>query len=103
MDQNIEDENTEINLTNFDETSLASLNFLLGGFGDARHLYASLTDLHTQAETLSERNRKNLKVLFCVNDIKAHQVAKMFIMLSALRKLSQFNNYEIKNDIHASR
>ena len=96
-------EDTEINLTQLDETSLVSLKFFLGGFGDARHLYASLSDLHDQADGLPEIIQKNLKVLFCVNNIKAHPVAKIFVMLSALRKLSEYSYYEIKNEINAAR
>ena len=53
-------EDTEINLTQLDETSLVSLKFFLGGFGDARHLYASLSDLHDQADGLPEIIQKNL-------------------------------------------
>ena len=99
----IEDLKTRINLKKLDVEDLSSLRFFFGGFGDARHIYASLIDFHTQALKLSSSKQKYLKFTLVVNDIKPHTFAKLLIMFSALRSLSKYNLDQIGQDYEATK
>jgi hypothetical protein len=86
----IEDKNTRIDLN-----QQQSLKFFMGGFGDARHFYTSLIDLHEKAQTLPAQKQNNLSVFFLLNDIKPHALARVLIILSLLRKLAEFKHEQI--------
>ena len=58
----IEDKETKLKLDEMEASKLSELRFLLGGFGDARHLYASLIDLNQQFEKLDVEKQKNVKI-----------------------------------------
>jgi hypothetical protein len=85
----VEDDPTRIDLAKLDDESLGSLRFILGGFGDARHLFTSLIDLNRQFDSLSAEKQDKLQVKFLMNDIKAQPFAKLLINLAAMRKLSE--------------
>ena len=99
----IEDKETKIDLNKLDDKSLGSLNFFFGGFGDARHLFASIVDLNNQSLKLNKKKKELFNVNFAVNDIKPHAVAKLLIMLSAFRNLSNYNRKQIETDVNAAR
>jgi hypothetical protein len=63
---------------------LGSLNFLIGGFGDGRHLFTSLIDMNSQFGTLSEEKQEKVHAKFHLNDIKPHAIAKLLINLEAM-------------------
>jgi hypothetical protein len=48
----IEDSSSRINLNNLGKEELSSLRFFFGGFGDARHIFASLIDLNQEVQKL---------------------------------------------------
>ncbi len=83
--------------------SLGSLRFFFGGFGDARHLFTTLIDLHAQVLSLLKEKQSQLNVVFVLNDIKPHAVAKLLIMLAALRKFSQYDAKQIGNFVEATK
>jgi hypothetical protein len=84
-----------------DESSLNSLRFFMGGFGDARHFFASILDLDEQSSLLSPSKLAHLHAHFILNDIKPQAIGKLLIMLSALRKLN--DHKEITTDQAAAR
>ena len=98
-----EDKETKIDLAKLDDKSLRSLKFFFGGFGDARHLFASMIDLSNQSSILNKKKKELLNVSFVVNDIKPHAVAKMLIMFSALRNLNNYSQKQIETDVKAAR
>ena len=77
------------------DEDLSCLRFFLGGFGDARHLLASLIDLHAQAIELSDEKRSRLHVTFMLNDIKIHAVSKLCLLLSSLERLAKFERSQL--------
>jgi hypothetical protein len=79
------------------------LKFFFGGFGDARHVFSTLIDIHTQAITLSEKQQKHLKISLAVNDIKPHPLAKLLIIIAASRKLSEFELNDIGSNVEATK
>ena len=84
-------------------SKLSELRFLLGGFGDARHLYASLIDLNQQFEKLDVEKQKNVKAYFLLNDINACAVAKLIIMFACLRKLNDIDYNKIERDLETTK
>ena len=99
----IEDSSSRINLSNLGKEELSSLRFFFGGFGDARLIFASLIDLNQEVKKLSIEKQDSVKVAFVVNDIKPHALAKLLIILVALRKLSKFEYDQIGKELKATR
>ena len=99
----VEDTSTRINLNELNSDELSSLRFFFGGFGDARHIYASLIDLHSQAVLLPTEKQQLAKVSFVVNDIKPHPMAKLMVIFSVLRKLSAYDYAQIGSDYEATK
>jgi len=98
-----EDSSSRINLNNLGKEELSSLRFFFGGFGDARHIFASLIDLNQEVQKLSIEKQDSVQVTFVVNDIKPHALAKLLIILVALRKLSKFEYDQIGKELKATR
>jgi uncharacterized membrane protein YwzB len=100
---NIEDPSSKINLNTLGKEELSTLRFFFGGFGDARHIFASFIDLNHEVQKLSIEKQDSVKVTFVVNDIKPHALAKLLIILVALRKLNEFEYDQIGKEIKATR
>ncbi len=81
---------------------LASINIFFGGSGDCRHVYTTIEDLYRQLIKLPVKKQKTVKSLFVVNDLKPHALAKMLIILKALRKLGDFEIEQIGKDVEAT-
>ena len=80
------------------------MKFFFGGFGDARHVFSTLIDIHTQAVlNLSVKQQKHLKISLVVNDIKPHPLAKFLIIIAASRKLSEFEYNDIGSNVEATK
>ena len=75
----------------------------MGGFGDARHLFASLLDLHQKQTDLPKEKQSHLFTTFVLNDIKPHPTAKLLILISALQKLERFEASEIEVEPEATK
>lgn len=99
----IEDETSQLKLDQLNKEELSSLRFFMGGFGDARHLFASLLDLHKKKTHLPEETQSHLFITFVLNDIKPHPTAKLLIVISALKKLESFESNEIEVEPDAAK
>ena len=75
----------------------------MSGFGDARHIYSSLIDLHQQVELLSNDEKNKVQVSFVLNDIKPHPLAKLLIMINAFDKLANFEYDQIGSEYEATK
>lgn len=85
-------------------------SFLLGGVGDARHLFGSLLDLESvdftkkiapESGENSNSNSAKLKFHFSMVDIKEPVIARDLTMLYILLRFSKFNKREQQENIHA--
>ncbi|KAJ7727428.1 hypothetical protein DFH07DRAFT_782479 [Mycena maculata] len=71
-----------IDLKTFSDKQLASLAFLLGGVGDARHVFGTIIHLHEPSNRLSVTQQKALRVHITLLDVKGHALARDLIMTS---------------------
>lgn len=66
-----------------------SLNFLFGGVGDARHVWATLLDTHCQLRSLDkdkEKKKNDLCLRITMNDINAQVLVKdIFVFVLTYR------------------
>lgn len=98
-----QDDSTRLDLIHMSPDELANINFFFGGSGDCRHIYTTLIDLHKQCLQLPLKKQNQVKCSFVINDLKPHPMAKMLIMLSALRKLSEFDYEAIGKEVEATK
>jgi hypothetical protein len=82
---------------------MSSLRFFFGGFGDARHVFASIIDFYEKLLPLPLEKQNKIRAQFVLNDIKAHPLAKQLIIFSALRKLAEFKYEQIGVDYEATK
>ncbi|KAJ7218678.1 hypothetical protein GGX14DRAFT_437608 [Mycena pura] len=76
-----------IDLTSLPPTRLSSLAFLLGGVGDARHVFGTLVGIHETSRRMNTKQQDALKVHVTLLDIKEHALARDLVVVFLLSKI----------------
>lgn len=85
-------------LLEISEKEDARISFMIGGIGDARHLFGSLLDI----DEMQDDNQKEIssakenKIHFTLVDINGAIVARDLVMMYVLKNLSVFSAEQMK-------
>uniref|UniRef100_A0A7S2ULC9 DUF4470 domain-containing protein n=1 Tax=Attheya septentrionalis TaxID=420275 RepID=A0A7S2ULC9_9STRA len=76
-------------LSELPDSDLSSFALLFGGVGDARHVFATLCDVHKQWSGLNETKKKKFRLHIALNDVVPTVLARDTLMFALLAKLGQ--------------
>ncbi|KAI9353816.1 hypothetical protein BDR26DRAFT_1002677 [Obelidium mucronatum] len=78
-------------------SELADFSVLLGGAGDGRHMFATLSDVWNQFKNQPSHNdavlASNIKMRFVLNDLNPTVAARHILLLTFISQLSAFPEY----------
>ncbi|KAJ6568362.1 hypothetical protein DFH09DRAFT_1155208 [Mycena vulgaris] len=81
------DHEAPIALDNISHEKLSRISFLLGGVGDARHVYSTLVGLHRAHKKLDEKRQESLRAHITLLDIHPAALARDLCILLLLEQL----------------
>ncbi|KAJ7891947.1 hypothetical protein B0H13DRAFT_2529459 [Mycena leptocephala] len=91
-----------IDLTSLPPIRLSSLAFLLGGVGDARHVFGTLVGIHETSRRINTKQQDALKVHVTLLDIKEHALARDLVVVFLLSKIMTCNDTVEKLELQAT-
>lgn len=80
----------DLELPQLSEKQLSELNFLIGGCGDARHAFGTLSDIHQVllGNSMHQKQKSAVRIHMTLVDIHPTTVARVLLYLDLLSQLS---------------
>ncbi|EJD44613.1 hypothetical protein AURDEDRAFT_185020 [Auricularia subglabra TFB-10046 SS5] len=94
----------DLELSEFDATQLSQLNFLIGGCGDSRHAFGTISDIHQVmlGHSMSQSQKNAVKIHMTLVDIHPTTVARVLLYLNLLSQLASSLDTEDEEEAAAT-